>query len=183
VTDRAKETRAPLLLRTSEVELVGPTMTNLPYAHVPADSCARARDHPFGRKRPRSEAVRPEEVALVVRGTRERLGSAVRDARSGRAPSGRLTTGSRPLRSRLRKCGHRHPSRPLIVQGEDCSAERLEFARRRAAGRRGPEVPQRHRQRTGRPADPAGGPRRQPDRALLPDGRIAAGVPAGDRSR
>jgi hypothetical protein len=52
VTDRGDVSRTPLLLRTCEVELVGPTARNLSQAHVPADSCARARHRPFGRQVP-----------------------------------------------------------------------------------------------------------------------------------
>src|SRR3954471_4048918 len=47
----------------------------------------------------------------------------------------------------------------------------------------GPRGPQHLRQRTGRLADRARAPPRQPDRALPAGGRIAAGVPARDRSR
>jgi catechol 2,3-dioxygenase-like lactoylglutathione lyase family enzyme len=47
--------------------------------------------------------------------------------------------------------------------------------RGRAAAFRRTDVPQRHRQRAGRPADPARGPRWQPDRAVSAGGRIAAG--------
>src|SRR5262245_57116619 len=45
--------------------------------------------------------------------------------------------------------------------------------RGRAATRRRSDVPQRHRQRAGRTADPARGSLRQPDRALPAGGRIA----------
>ena len=54
--------------------------------------------------------------------------------------------------------------------------------RRRAAAGRGPDVPQRHHQRAGRPADPARGSLRQPDRALPAGGRMASGVRTDDQA-
>ena len=49
--------------------------------------------------------------------------------------------------------------------------------RGRAAAGRGPDVPQRRRQRPGRPADPARGPLGQPDRALPAGGRVGRTTP------
>lgn len=47
--------------------------------------------------------------------------------------------------------------------------------RGQAPARRGPDVPQRRRQRPGGPADPAGGSRRKPHRALPARGGLSGG--------